>query len=164
MSATDFVPKFFLERLLFTFQKKVLTDLSDDLAVSKRSLHEFVTMASLIERETRTDEERPVVSGILWKRLDSERGLDVDASIRYGLQKISDPLTKEDLQNRSNVYNTRRHAGLPPGPIASPGLASFRAALNPQMTDYWYYLHGKDGKIRYAETNEEHNVNKAKYL
>lgn len=163
VSAADFVPKFFLERLLSTFQKKITEGLSDDLAESKRSLHELVTMASLIERETRSDEERPIVSGILWKRFDAERGLDVDASVRYGLQKLSGPLTKEDLQNR-NAYNTRRHVGLPPGPIASPGLESLKAALEPKATEYWYYLHGEDGKIHYAESNEEHNSNKAKYL
>lgn len=159
----EFVSKFFLERMLSNFSARVIGGLKDDIASSGRSLEDIVTMAALIERETRTDEERPVVSGILWKRFDAERGLDVDATVRYALQKPVDPLTKDDLENMS-PYNTRRHAGLPPGPIANPGLKSIQAALHPAESRYWYYLHGSDGVIRYAETNEEHNANKARYL
>lgn len=159
----EFVVKFFLERMLGTFRTRVIEELESDIASSSRSLEEIMTMASLIERETRTDEERPVVSGILWKRFDAGRGLDVDATVRYALQKQTDSLTKEDLENPS-PYNTRRHAGLPPGPIANAGLKSIQAALHPQESRYWYYLHGSDGMIRYAETNDEHNANKVKYL
>ena len=159
----EFVAKFFLERMLGTFRTRVVEVLESDIASSGRSLEEIVTMASLIERETKTDEERPMVAGILWKRLDATRGLDVDATVRYALQKPVEPLTKDDLENRS-PYNTRRFAGLPPGPIANAGLKSIQAALHPQESRYWYYLHGSDGMIRYAETNEEHNANKVKYL
>jgi len=163
VDVADFVPQFFLERLLGTFRTKVINGLSSDLAVSERSLHDVVTMASLIERETRTGEERPMIAGILWKRFDSNRGLDTDATVRYILGKQTGSLTKEDLETDS-PYNTRRYRGLPPGPIANPGLASIKAALRPQTSSYWYYLHGRNGEIHYAETNEEHNGNKAKYL
>jgi UPF0755 protein len=163
VNALDFSPKNFLERLIGTFKNKVIDGLAEDLDSSKRSLKEVVIMASLIERETSTNEERPVVSGILWKRYDAGRGLDVDATVRYALNKPTGPLTKADLESTS-PYNTRKFAGLPPGPIANPGLASIRAALNPEDSSYWYYLHGSDGQIYYAETNDEHNVNKAKYL
>lgn len=158
-----FSPKFFLERLLSTFEKHVLQVFKEDLAHSKRSLHEIVTMASLIEKETRTEEERPIVSGILWKRYDAGKGLDVDAAVRYVLEKPTDALTTTDL-NISSPYNIRKFRGLPPGPIASPSISSIRAALSPKGTEYWYYLHGSDGKIHYAVTNEEHNVNRYKYL
>ena len=120
-------------------------------------------MASLIERETRTAEERPIISGILWKRFDAERGLDVDATVRFVLGKATGALTKEDLEVDS-AYNTRRRRGLPPGPIANPGLASLEAALHPEDSTYWYYLHGKKGEIHYSETNDEHNEKKEKYL
>jgi len=159
----EFVAKFFLERMLGTFRTRVVEVLESDIVSSGRSLEEIVTMASLIERETKTDEERPMVAGILWKRFDAKQGLDVDATVRYALQKPVEPLTKNDLENRS-PYNTRRFAGLPPGPIANPGLKSTQAALHPTESRYWYYLHGSDGVIRYAETNEEHNANKVKYL
>lgn len=159
----NFVPKFFLERMLGTFRSKVIDAMGDDIAASKRSLHEIVTMASLVEEETRTGDERPIVAGILWKRLDENMGLYVDATIRYIAEKPKEPLTTHDLDVDS-AYNTRKYRGLPPGPIASPSLSSIKAAIHPESSPYYYYLHGSDGKIHYAATNDEHNVNKAKYL
>lgn len=159
----DFVPKFFLERMLGEFRKKVVDGLKDDIKKAGRSLREIVTMASLIEEEAKTDGERPVIAGILWKRFDAGAGLGVDAAVRYILGKSAGPLTTGDLALHS-PYNLRKFRGLPPGPIANPGIASIRAALHPQTTEYWYYLHGKDGKVHYAVTNDEHNANKAKYL
>ena len=159
----NFVPKFFLERMLGEFRKKVLDGLKDDIKRSGRSLHEIVTMASLIEEEAKNGGERPVIAGILWKRFDANTGLGVDAAIRYILGKSTGALNASDLATKS-PYNLRKFRGLPPGPIASPGLMSIEAALRPKVSEYWYYLHGKDGKVHYAVTNEEHNVNKAKYL
>jgi UPF0755 protein len=148
---------------LGTFRARVVNELDADIKASGRDLHEITTMASLIEEETRTDDERLVVSGILWKRFDAETGLGVDATVRYVLRNISDALTAQDLQIDS-PYNTRKYRGLPPGPIANAGLPSIKAALRPEDSPYWYYLHGSDGQIRYGETNDEHNANKAKYL
>jgi UPF0755 protein len=163
IDVSDFRAKFFLERLLGIFRERVIEDLAQDFMVSERPLHDVVVMASLIERETRAEDERPIVSGILWKRFDSGRALDVDATVRYVLGKIIAPLTKDDLEVDS-PYNTRKYPGLPPGPIANPGIESIRAALHPEDSSYWYYLHGENGDIHYAETNDEHNENKARYL
>lgn len=163
ISVPDFTAKSFLDRLLGTFRDRVVVSLEADFAASERSLQDVMTMASIIERETKGDEERPMVSGILWKRFDSGRALDVDATIRYALGKVTEPLTKTDLEVDS-PYNSRRTPGLPPSPIANPGLESIQAALHPEDSKYWYYLHGDDGIIHYAETNEEHNENKARYL
>jgi UPF0755 protein len=159
----SFVLKFFLERLLATFRRQVLDALEKDLKSSPRTLHEVITMASLVEREAGTDAERSVVAGILWKRFDAGMGLDVDATIRYALGREQGPLMKDDL-NTSSLYNTRRYRGLPPGPISNPGLKSILAALRPEASPYWYYLHDAAGKIHYAVTNDEHNANKALYL
>ncbi len=155
-----FVPKFFLERMLGNFRTRVVTGLKDDLAASDKSLHEIVTMASLVEEETRADEERPVVAGILWKRLEIGMSLGVDATVRYILEKQSQPLTTADLDVDS-PYNSRRFTGLPPGPIANPGIANIKAALKPEQSVYLFYLHGSDGRIHYGRTNDEHNANKA---
>jgi UPF0755 protein len=159
----QFSPKEFLERLLTTFQKRVVTPYGKGITASGHTLHEIVTLASLIEEETRTREERPIVSGILWKRLEGKMGLDVDATIRYILEKPNGALTKSDLAVNS-PYNTRRYRGLPPGPIANPGIASILAAMHPEESPYLYYLHDREGNIHYAKTNDEHNANKAKYL
>jgi|TARA_Y100000310_G_scaffold344158_1_gene455435 UPF0755 protein len=159
----DFHSKFFLERLLTTSRKKIVDFYATDIEKSGRSLHELVTMASLIEEETLADEERSVVSGILWKRYDDGRGLGVDATVRYILNKPTDAITVADL-NTNSPYNTRKFRGLPPGPIANAGIESFIAALFPKESEYWYYLHGSNGEIHYAVSNEEHNINRHLYI
>lgn len=147
-------PQAFLSRLLSTFEAKVPDGVTEDIVI----------MASLIEKEAAGDDERAVISGILWKRLDEGIILGVDASVRYAVNKPSrEPLTQADLDSPS-PYNIRAKRGLPPGPIANPGLASIEAALHPETTKYYYYLHGNDGEIRYAVTNDEHNANRARYL
>jgi UPF0755 protein len=153
----------FLSRLLDTFEERVVDAKKDDIAASKRSLHQIVTMASLIEEETRTDAERPVVAGILWKRFDAGAGLGVDAAVRYIIDKPTAAITVGDL-NVDSPYNLRKFRGLPPGPIANAGIDSVNAALKPEASPYYYYLHGSDGQIRYAVTNEEHNLNRIRYL
>ncbi|MEK7123186.1 MAG: endolytic transglycosylase MltG, partial [Patescibacteria group bacterium] len=97
------------------------------------------------------------------KRFDDSRGLGVDATVRYILAKPSAVITSGDL-NVDSAYNTRKFRGLPPGPIASPGFKSIEAALRPTASAYWYYLHDKQGKIHYAESNEQHNLNRIQYL
>jgi len=163
VSVQDFVPKFFLERMLTTFRKNVLTTYGEEVTKSGHSLQEIMTMASLIEAETRTDAERPIVAGILWKRYEEGMGLGVDATVRYILDKPSDAITVEDLEVKS-PYNTRKFKGLPPGAIANPGISSIVASLRPEESPYWFYLHDGKGLIHYAVTNEEHNENRRKYL
>lgn len=163
VAVQDFYPKFFLERLMTTFRKRIVNTYAAEIEASGRTLHELVSMASLVEEETRTDAERPVVAGILWKRYDDGRGLGVDATVRYIINKPSDAITVADL-NTNSPYNTRKFKGLPPGPISTISEKSFVATLRPEESIYWYYLHAPDGQIHYAVTNEEHNMNRYKYL
>ena len=120
-------------------------------------------VTAFIEEESRQGEERPIIAGILWKRIASRVLLGVDAANRYMLGKRKEVLTHDDLEVDSK-YNTRKHLGLPPTPIANAGASAFEAALKPKTSEYWYYLHGSDGRVHYAVTNEEHNKNRAKYL
>jgi len=161
--AEGFTAEGFLNRLLTTFEKRVIKEFPDQLARSDVSLHQAITMASLIEEEASNDTERPVISGILWQRYNAGLGLGVDATVRYILNKPTDEITLLDL-NTNSPYNTRKFKGLPPGPIANPGRESIVAAFNPQETEYWYYLHGRNGDIHYAVSNEEHNINRNTYL
>lgn len=163
VSSLDYHPKFFLERMLGTFRSRVVTKYAEDIEASGRTLHEIVTMASLVEKESRRDDERATVAGILWKRLENGVVLGVDAVTRYAVKKPKQPLTKIDLETPS-PYNTRRTQGLPPSPIANAGEKSFIAVLHPEESPYWYYLHDPQGIIRFAVTNDEHNLNKARYL
>lgn len=130
---------------------------------SDKSLEEIIIMASIIEKETNNKDNREIVAGILWNRIELGMLLGADATTRYGIQKFTGALTYDDLASES-PYNTRKFRGLPPSPICNPGLASIKAAINPEETDYLYYLHDANGDIHYAKTNDEHNANKAKYL
>lgn len=163
ISPTHYEPQAILSRMLETFNHRIVETYVADIQASKIPLADIVTMASLIEKESRHDEERAVVSGILWKRLQAPMVLGVDATIRYALQKPTAALKTSDLDTVS-PYNTRKVAGLPPTPITNPGESAIVAALHPQQSDYWYYLHGSDGAIHYARTNDEHNENKQRYL
>ncbi len=159
----QFFSKFFVERLLGVFRQRVSVGLAKDIAASGHSLSDIVTMASLVEAETRTDAERPIVAGILWKRYEKHMSLGVDASVRYILGKKSASLTESDLSIDS-PYNLRKFRGLPPGPISNPGLSSIEAALHPQASPYFYYLHDANGQIHYAVTNDDQNVNRERFL
>ncbi len=127
---------------------------------------ETVTLASLIERETKSDAERPIVAGIILNRIKIGMALQVDASVQYAVGTSKDwwpILGLTDLKINS-PYNTYKFTGLPPNPIANPGLSSLKAAFNPAVTDYLYYIHDPTGQIHYAKTLAEHNANIAKYL
>jgi UPF0755 protein len=133
---------------------------------SNLTFSESVILASIIERETKTDTERPVVAGILINRLDAGMPLQVDASVQYavGASKNWWPiLSLADLKTDSR-YNTYKYQGLPPAPIANPGLSSLTATFAPIANDYWYYIHDPSGQIHYAKTLAEHNANVRKYL
>ena len=119
------------------------------------TLHEIVTMASIIERETRVADERVLVSSVIHNRLAKGQRLEIDATIEYLLPGTRFRLTYKDLEVES-PFNTYKNAGLPPGPIASPGLASLEAAAHPADTDYIYYvLTDPDGTHSFTETFEE---------
>ncbi len=120
-----------------------------------RSLHEIVTLASLVEREARRDDERALIAGVLVNRLRRGMRLEVDATVLYALGRHKAVVTYSDLEVES-PYNTYRRAGLPPGPIANPGLASIRAALRPAVTDYLYYVARPDGSHVFSRTYREH--------
>lgn len=126
------------------------------------TLHQMVTLASMIEREARLAEERPLVSSVIYNRLAIGMKLEIDATIEYVIKKNRPRLLNSDLAVES-PYNTYKYAGLPPGPIASPGLASLEAAAAPAQTEYIYYvLTGTDGSHTFCVTYEEFLVAKEK--
>ncbi len=126
-----------------------------------KTIFQILTMASLIEKETKNDPDRQLVSGILWKRLEAGMPLQVDATLIYitGRREIY-----EKDKKIQSPYNTYMYRGLPKGPISNPGLAAIASVLNPKDSPYWYYLNSPDGKTIYSVTLEEHNRAKAIYL
>ncbi|MCK9345225.1 MAG: endolytic transglycosylase MltG [Candidatus Pacebacteria bacterium] len=148
--------------MLANFNKRI-TPLLDDIIASGRPLRDVVIMASIIEKEALTEEDKALVSGILWKRIEKGMPLQVDATFMYLLGKKSSELTLGDLQMKS-AYNTYQNKGLPVGPIGNPGVSALNAAIHPTSSPYLYYLSDNDGVMHYAKTFEEHKANKAKYL
>ena len=126
-------------------------------------------MASILEREAKGYEQMRQVAGVLWHRIDIGMPLQADATLQYvkGYNKTEDswwvtPLS-EDKQLKS-AFNTYQNPGLPPAPIANPGIDSIKAALNPIPTTYNFYIHDRQGILHFATTLEEHNQNVQKYL
>lgn len=135
----------------------------DEIAMSKHSLEDILIMASILEEEANNIDDRTLISGVLWNRIEIGMPLQVDAPFYYLFGKGSSQLTVSDLAT-SSPYNTYKNKGLPAGPISNPGIESIRAALNPNDTDYLYYLADRSGTTHYAVTHDEHVANKAKYL
>jgi UPF0755 protein len=130
---------------------------------SGRPIGDIVTMASIVEREARTADTRQTVAGILWKRIDSDMRLQVDAVFYYLYGASSSEITMANLAVDS-PYNTYKYKGLPPGPIGNPGLLAIKDVLSPKDSPYWFYLSDKKGAMHYAATYDTHLANKRKYL
>lgn len=155
-----------IKQMKDNFEKKYTTLKTNNSKLSKR---EIVILASIIEREAITDQEKPIIAGILMNRLEREIALQVDATIQYAkgqnpkTQKWWDPVTIEEYKSIKSPYNTYLFLGLPPQPISNPGLETLKAAATPAITSYMYYLHDKNRIIRYAKTIQEHSNNINKY-
>jgi UPF0755 protein len=140
----------------------------------KNATKEQIIMASLLERETFADSEKPIVAGILFKRLDNDWPLQVDATLQYAkdsakykivtsANKYWEPIYSSDKEIDS-PFNTYKNLGLPPAPISNPGTSTIEASINPEESEYWYYIHDNSGKIHFAKDLSEHNANIDKYL
>lgn len=154
-----------IQMMLNNFAKKTADFNSAKIIIegNEHSFYELVTMASIVEKEVMTSKDLPIVAGILWKRLDSNWQLGADATLLY-INQNDREISYQDLQ-QENPYNTRKKIGLPPGPICNPGIKAIEAAYQPENSPYFYYLTKPDsGEVVYAKTNDEHNLNKQKYL
>lgn len=165
----DFSTKQVLSLLENTFERKVEVGLKEEIADSGKSLEDIITMASLVQREARGEQQMKLVAGVLWNRVDINMALNVDATLQYikGYNDVQNtwwvpPLAVD--KERTSLYNTYKHPGLPPGPITNPGLDAIKAAASPTETEYMYYLHDPTGKIHFGKTLDEHNANVQKYL
>lgn len=149
------------------YQKKLAEAKID--ATTKYTDEEVLIIASLLEREAKTLNDKKIIAGIIDNRLSNQMPLQIDATVQYARDSLGSPsdywkpITKADL-NFVSPYNTYKNQGLPPAPICNPGLDSLIAAYHPIITDYLYYIHDSTGQIHYASTLTEHNENVAKYL
>lgn len=143
----DAEPEDVFQKFLNNFDGKYTADLRNETQQSGYTMHEILTIASLIEMEAGSDAERATIASVIYNRLQSTYYpcLQIDATIQYILEERKESLSEADLQI-NNPYNTYVYEGLPPGPIANPGLASIRAALNPESTGYYFYALDKSGE------------------
>ncbi|MEW6413317.1 MAG: endolytic transglycosylase MltG [Candidatus Zixiibacteriota bacterium] len=129
--------------------------------IDGHSRYDIVKLASIVEAETGIKDERRLVASVYHNRLRKRMKLDADPTVIYGLGGLDRPLWTKDLR-KDSPYNTYMRRGLPPTPINSPGLASLRAALNPEQTDYYYFVADETGGHYFSKTNAEHNRAKEK--
>ncbi len=152
-----------------TMQKKLTEADQVGIVKSGHSLHEILTMASIVEREARTDASRKKIAGILWKRVANSWPIQADATLQYikGYSKTEqtwwpDPLAADKELN--SPYNTYKNTGLPPGPICAPSLSSIEATIFPEESSAWYYITDTKGVMHYADTLQQHSQNINTYL
>jgi len=152
-----------IQTMLSTFQQRMKTkNIQDQIQSSDMSLHEIITLASLIEKETGMNGERKHISSVFHNRLKRKMRLQTDPTVIYAIENFDGNIRKKDLDIDS-PYNTYRYKGLPPGPIASPGIKSIVAALNPIKTNHLYFVSKKDGSHQFSSSLKEHNRAVQKY-
>ncbi len=154
-----------VEAMVTQFDRTVDEALRTQAAALEMSIREVVTLASLIQRETGLDEERPIVSAVYHNRLGRRMPLQCDPTVIYALQRAGvydGNLTRENLRFDS-PYNTYVYPGLPPGPIAAPGAADLRAAVQPADVSHLYFVSRNDGSHVFADSLREHNRNVQEY-
>lgn len=149
-------PEEILEFMVRQFRRKVPPDAEKRAGEAGLSLHQVVTIASIIEKETGVEEEKPIVSAVIRRRLALDMPLQMDPTVIYGVKRFDGTVTRKDLQT-AGPYNTYLNRGLPPGPIANPGLGAVDAALNPSKTEYLYFVSKNDGSHAFSRTLAEHN-------
>ncbi|MHB1025345.1 MAG: endolytic transglycosylase MltG [Desulfobacteria bacterium] len=149
-------PEEILEFMVRQFRRKIPPDAEKRAGEAGLSLHQIVTIASIIEKETGSEEEKPIVSAVIRNRLALGMPLQMDPTVIYGVKRFDGTVTGKDLRTEG-PYNTYLNRGLPPGPIANPGLAALNAALNPSKTEYLYFVSRNDGSHTFSRTLQEHN-------
>lgn len=159
----DATAEYVLTTMVETLKIKAYDPNIDDITASSYSFYELLTLASILERETRSAADRPLVADILLRRIEHGWKLECDVTLLYYFGDWNHEITHEELQ-LDTPYNTRKNPGLPPTPITNPGTQTFEAMLAPESNDYWFFLSDSDGILHYAKTMAEHSQNIARYL
>lgn len=153
-----------VKRLLAQRQKEFTIQMLEDIKSSNRTVHEVLTLASILEKEVKTPEDRKMVADLFLRRIKMGWGLQADSTIHYLSGREGDVFTKSKERQIDSLWNTYKYRDLPPGPISSPSISSILAAIYPQKNEYYYFLTTPTGEVKYAKTLQEHNANVNKYL
>lgn len=157
-------PEDMIRRMVLNLERRLSEGIMEEIEDSGRSVHEIITMASILEREVRTLEDKKMVADILWRRMRAGIPLQIDATVNYitGRRGIDVPIAETRI---NSPYNTYARNGLPEGPISNPGIASIEAAVRPIENDFWYYLSDPEtGDTVFSRNHVEHVEAKNKYL
>jgi len=149
-------------KMITNLESKLTSDMREKIESSDMSFYEILTLASIVEKEVAKPEDRRVVAGIFLNRLDDDYLLQSDATVNFITNKHTTRPSFDDLISDS-PYNTYLYTGLPPGPIGNPGIDAINAVLNPERTDYYYFLTTKENVTIFSKTNDEHLANVATY-
>lgn len=153
-----------IKKMLDNFDKKLTTDLRNEIKKQNKSIEGIIIMASIVEKEVAKEEDRKIVAGIFYKRIKEGKPLEADSTINYITGKSKAQPSYEDTRTNSE-FNTYLNKGLPPSPICNPSLSSIMAAIYPGDSPYYYYLNRQDTKETiFSKTYEEHLENKSRYL
>lgn len=158
-SAKDLAQKFMRQ-----MEKEIKPEWKTAVESSDHSWHEIITMASLLEREVRSKEDRAIVADIFWRRKAAGWAMQADSTVHYTVDKSGTVFTTKEERDNLSPWNTYKYPGLPIGPICSPSALSIEAAIYPKKNDYWYFLTTLDGEVKYARNLSEHNRNVSLFL
>jgi len=159
----DAAPEDIVRTLLTNFRRHLTPDMEAKIQASGRTVHQVLTVASIVEKEVSMDVDRRMVADIFWRRLDAGQPLQADSTVNYATGRSARAVSWDDTQYDS-LYNTYKYAGLPPGPICDPGLSAIEAAIDPTPNEFNYFLTDNDGTVHYARTYAEQNRNKGLYI
>lgn len=153
-----------IEKSLSNLDKKITSELRQEISKQKKTLFQIITMASIIEKEANNTEDKKIISGLLWKRIKNDIPLQVDSSVNFVTGKSDSKVAIKDTKIDS-PYNTYKYIGLPLGPISNPGMDSILAAIYPTDSPYWYYLAADGtGETIFSKNLEEHQAAINKYF
>ena len=155
-------PEKIIQTMVRRFQEVFKPAWEDRVQELKMTVHQVVTLASIIEKETGAPSERPIISSVFHNRLKKNMRLASDPTVIYGIKDFDGNLTRKDLKTLT-PYNTYKIKGLPPGPIANPGAEAIEAALFPADTDYLFFVSKRDGTHHFSKTFQEHEKAVRKY-
>jgi UPF0755 protein len=159
--AKGLAPKTIVDTMVNRFNE-MIEPLKEKIIESGMTLDEIVTLASIVEKETGKADERPIIASVFLNRINKKMRLESDPTVIYGIKEFSGNITKKHLSEKT-PYNTYVIRGLPPGPIANPGIEAIKAVLYPSETDYLYFVSKNDGSHYFSKSLKEHNNAVIKY-
>jgi len=153
-----------LKRLLSHREKELTAEMLAEINRQGKTVHEILTLASIVEKEVKSDTDKAKVADLFWRRIEIGMGLQADSTVHYLSGREGDVFTKAEERQIDSLYNTYKYRDLPPGPIANPSLSSIMAVIYPEKNNYFYFLTNSTGEVKYGRTLDEHNQNVYQYL